>query len=238
MATNSMIPYSNPAGNNQTTPGAGTMAQAVPLPVTSPMNPTAAPAANPLIPNVIPGVSSTVPSAGSTAANQTNTQQQLTDIYGQGVGTDLTDLLGSIGGTNSTTLQEFEQSLVPQEATAKANLDASLGAAGVGGNSSVAAIGNANLQAQEFAATSNETAQLTQEGQQLESNILGQTEGAAEKEVASSGWDVFGQVIGDVGSLAGDVLGMGGITGAMGKFSSFGGGSVPTVPNSMFSSMN
>lgn len=238
MATNSMIPYSNPAGNNQTTPGAGTMAQAVSLPVTSSTNSTAASAANPLIPNVIPGVSSTVPSAGSTAANQTNTQQQLTDIYGQGVGTDLTNLLGSIGGTNSTTLQEFQQSLAPQEATAKANLNASLGAAGVGGNSSVAAIGNANLQAQEFAATSSETAQLTQEGQQLEANILGQTEGAAEKEVASSGWDVFGQVIGDVGSLAGDVLGMGGITGAMGKFGSFSSGSVPTVPNSMFDSMN
>ena len=212
MATNSMVPYSNPAGNNQTTPGAGAAAPTNVLPKvisgTGPaatLNPASVAAGNPLIPTST-AAAVNVPNAGSTMNNNPNTQQQLSDIYGSGVGTDLTNLLGSIGGTNSATLQEYNQSLAPQEAVASANLDASLGAGGVSSNSSVAALGQANLQAQETAAIAGEDANLTQSGQSLEASILTGTEQAASQEVASSGWDVFGQVLSGIGADAGGIM--------------------------------
>jgi hypothetical protein len=241
MATNSMVPYSNPAGNNQMTPpglmqGGSPGATGVVAP--TPTNPVLAQQQNPLVPagaapptgvvnpglnqggstgatrvvapstgTVVPGAvnSGTNPgsvfNAGSTTTNESATQTQESNIYGQGIGTDITNLLGSIGGTDSTTLQEYEQSLVPQEATAQANLNASLGAGGVSANSSVAALGDANLQAQETSAIAGETAQLTQSGQNLEASILTGQEQAAEQEVSESGWSVFGQVLGDIGGL-------------------------------------
>lgn len=240
MATNNMVPYSNPAGNNQMTPKIGGVpgtglnqggTPGGPIGVVVGATGTGVSLAqqNPLVPPTS-STTGTVPTAqvsqgdsfnaGSTSTNQQNTQNQLADIYGQGVGTDLTNLLSSIGGTDSATLQEFKQSLVPQEAKAQADLNASLGAAGVSANSSVAAIGDANLQAQETAAIAGETANLTQSGQSLEAQLLSGTEGAAIKEVASSGWDVFGQVLGDIGSAVGDVMGLGGITGGLGKIAS------------------
>lgn len=204
MATNSMVPYANAVGNNQTTPGAGagatkgTPTMPVPTPLTSP---TAAAAQNPLVPVGAGTPTIATPPIG-TATNATNTLNQETDIYGQGVGTDITNLLNSIGGTNSATLQEYGQSLAPQEASAKANLDASLGAGGVSANSSVAALGNANLQAQETATIAGEDASLTQSGQNLEAEILTGQQQQAAQEVSASGWNVFGQVAGDLGGLA------------------------------------
>jgi hypothetical protein len=222
MATNSMIPYSNPAGNNQTTPSSGVPAPIVNGSVPSggvgtTLNPTApgASSSNPLVPGspvnslptVVSGTPGTVPNAGSTSANASNTQAQLSDIYGSGVGTDISNLLGSIGGVDSATLQEYIASLAPQEATAQANLTASLGAGGVSANSSVAAIGEANLNAQETAAVAGESANLTQSGEQLEASILGTTEQAAEQQVSESGWTVFGDVLGAVGGDAAKVVG-------------------------------
>jgi hypothetical protein len=226
MATGSMVPYSNTAGNNQTTPGAGLQPKPVALPQISPLNPTGTVSSNPLVPTtatpvtqpgVPAGAAGGVFNAGSTSTNSQLSDKQLTDIYGKGIGGDLNNLLNSIGGTNSATLQEYEQSLVPQEATAQANLDASLGAGGVSANSSVAAIGNANLQSQETAAIAGETAQLTQSGQQLEANILTGTEQAAEQEVAQSGWDVFGEVMQGLGNLGGEVVGAAGKVGGFGE---------------------
>jgi hypothetical protein len=238
MATNSMVPYSNPAGNNQMTPGTGVAKpQAMTVPSAAPIGqPTNNIATNPLIPagagSSIGSLTSgqpagtNVPVAGlpssvnnpnvstSTAPGTTGAlSQQEVDIYGKGVGGDITNLLDSIGGTNSATLQEYNQSLAPQEATAQTNLDASLGAGGVSANSSVAALGNANLQAQNTAMVAGEDANLTQSGQNLEASILtGQQQNAA-AEVSASPWTDLGDVLGAVGNLGAATVGAAGKAG-------------------------
>jgi hypothetical protein len=135
-----------------------------------------------------------------------NLQTQLTDIYGQGVGASLFNLLNNMSGTDSTALQEYEQSLVPQEAAASANIGASLGASGVSGNSSVNAIAQSNLGAQETAAVAGEAEQLQMSQEQLTAQILEGTEGAASKEVSSSGWNVLGDVLQGVAGNTGSIL--------------------------------
>lgn len=223
MSTNSMIPYSNPQGNNQINSGlnqgsgtggalpiaVGATGGPVPIGATQGTTPVVAAAQNnPLVPvnGSVPAGAIGVSNAGSTSSNAVESNKQLTDIYGKGIGGDLNNLLNSIGGTNSATLQEFQQSLAPEEATAKANLDTSLGAGGVSANSSVAALGNANLQSQEMATVAGEDANLTQSGQNLEASILTGTEQAAEQEVAQSGWSVFGDVVGAIGQDAGGIM--------------------------------
>jgi hypothetical protein len=209
MATNNMVPYSNPAGNNQTTPGMSQPVSTLAMP--GALNPGTV-AANPFVPatatSAIPGAS-TVPTTGLASAASGSTSgalgNQLSDIYGTGVGGGLDALINSIGGVNSATLQDYAKSLVPQEAKAQANLNASLGAGGVGANSSVAALGDANLQAQETGMIAGEEANLLQSGQQLEASLLTGMEPAAAAETAESGWNVFGQVAGAVGNLAGDI---------------------------------
>jgi len=137
---------------------------------------------------------------------QNDLQKQLTDIYGKGTGGSLFSLLNNMSGTNSTILQEFIQSLVPQEAKASADVNASLGAEGVGANSSVNAIAQSNLKSQEFAAISGESANLTQNQEQLTAQILEGTSGASAKETASSGWQVFGDVLNSVATDAGSIM--------------------------------
>ncbi len=229
MATTT-VPASNVAGNNQTTPvanpvmktPAGTASGVVPG-AANPVAGTAPVQANPFMPvtptSVLPGgggPTASVPTAGGVINNPANTfgtsgalDKQLGDIYGKGVGGALGGLLQSIGGTNSATLQEFIKSLAPQEATAQANVDASLGASGVSPNSSVNALADANLQAQEFATISGESANLTQSGQNLEASMLGGMQNTAAQQVAQSGWNIFGQVLNagaNVASAAGTVL--------------------------------
>ena len=241
MATSSMVPYSNPAGKNQTSPsigvptsGAGATKTSGPMPVTSPIAVSGAGTSNPFIPapgaGTTPGVPSGVPMTGTTSvpnvggltdstANVSGTtgalQKQLTDIYGKGVGGALASLLSGMSGSDSKVLQEYIASLQPQFAKSQADLGASLGAGGVSPNSSVAALGEANLKAQEDALIAGESGQLTLGQEQLTSGILGSEQGAASKEVASSGWDVFGQVMGGLGNLAGSVISAGGEAGGL-----------------------
>lgn len=237
----SQIPFSNPGGNNQTSPGAGVKAGMGAFPVPSPVGPTVH---NPFVPPGVmppgPGLHTThpmatggvgaVPQAASTPFNagapgntsadngfitnnssykngENDLQKQLVDIYGKGVGGSLFSLLNSMSGTNSTVLQEYIKSLQPAEAAASANIGASLGAAGVSGNSSVNAIAQSNLQAQEFASIAGESAKLTMTQEELTAQLLSGTQGAASKEVASSAWTTFADVInnitGDIGNLAG-----------------------------------
>ena len=239
------------------TPGTGVAKpQAATVPTAAPISqPNGVAATNPFIPAGVgttvgamagPSAGTSVPSVGlaaaptpstSTAAGTTGAlSQQEVDIYGKGVGGQLTNLLDSIGGANSQTLQDFTASLQPQEATAAANLDASLGAGGVSANSSVAALGNANLQAQETAAIAGESGQLIQSGQNLDAQVLTGQQQQAAAEVSESPWSVLGSVLGDVGSIAGDVLGVGGIGSAISSMTGFGGtGSTPTATGSNFS---
>ena len=226
----SVIPASNPAGNNQTNPVNSMLPKASTGPATAiPGSPQQTPISNSFVPAAA-STSTTTPanqiaspaaaSSSTTSAQngyitptvsgtngQNNLQNQLEDIYGKGVGTSLYTLLNSMSGTNSTILQEFISSLAPQEATAKSNINASLGASGVSGNSSVNAIAQSNLQSQETAAVAGESASLTQNQESLTAQLLSGMEGSSAKEVATSGWSVFGDVMnnitGDVGNLLG-----------------------------------
>ncbi len=222
MSTGTMIPYSNPAGNNQTTP-VGVMPTGGPkLPGAVPTSALGASptATNPLVPfgstptgsvATVPGA--TVPNVGGLSTTGANVagdtgalSKQLIDIYGKGVGGSLESLLAGMSGTDSAILQQYIASLQPQEAKAQANVNASLGAGGVSANSSVAGIADASLQAQETAAIAGESANLTQSQEQLTAQILQGMQPAAQKEVATSNWSIFGDVMGAISQDAGAIL--------------------------------
>ena len=195
------IPFSNPAGKNQTNPspvvtGATTvMPGAVPntgqVPGAVTANPTVP--GSPLVTNAQDG-------------GQNALQKQLTDIYGQGVGNELQTILEGLGGTDSATYQQYVASLAPQIAQGSATLNSSLGASGVSANSSVGAIANANYQSGVIATESGADSQIMQQGLQDTIGIVTGTEGAAEQEVAQSGWSVFGKVAEGLGSVAGTTI--------------------------------
>ncbi|MDR3392445.1 MAG: hypothetical protein P4L77_12010 [Sulfuriferula sp.] len=246
MATSgAMVPYSNPAGNNQTTPKAVLPPSSVgsqnTVPVNNPLQPTQTATVNPFIPPAagtgagttqVPGAA-TVASPGAAGSDPNGAlYQQLTDIYGNGEGAALNNLLGSIGGVDSATLQQYIASLQPQFAKAGASLQSSLGAAGVSANSSVNAIGQANLQGEEQSAIAGESAKLLQSGQNLEAQILeGIAPTAAQQVADSSPLNMIGSILGDVGSVASDFLGLGSITGGIGKLASSFGGAAGAVPS-------
>jgi hypothetical protein len=229
MATNNMVPYSNPAGNNQTTPKTGGTMQSI-IGKGIPGSPTTPTGSNPLVPSApnLGGVNtaqasttgSAVPATSTSASSSTNgfitnannpngqnaLQKQLDDIYGSGVGGSLYSLLNGMSGTDSTILQEYIQSLQPQMATAQANTNAALGAGGVSANSSVAAIADSNLQSQETAAVAGESANLTQSQEQLTASLLSGMENKAAAETATSAWSTLGNVVGDISQDVGAVI--------------------------------
>ena len=240
MATNSMVPYSNPAGKNQTSPSvlasnAGTTPH---VPTATPLDPTQAAQANPLIPvsGTVPTTSgaSTTPAVPQVMQTDPGLYQQLQDIYGA-AGNSLYDFMQKIGGVDSKTLQDYITSLQPQFAKSEANLHSSLGAGGVSANSSVTALGEADLQSQENALIADESAKLLQSQEGLQANLLTGVLPSAEKQVAdSSGWNTFAQILNAVGGVAGSVMGLGDLTGGMsGLFSKS--ANAATVPTSKVS---
>lgn len=260
MATSSMIPYSNPAGSNQTNPsipvgGAGTSLAGAGIPRTNPTNPLATPQANPLIPSVSASaapttaapisaspVTATSPGTAQLSAVPTSLQtgdttglyQQLQDIYGA-TGNSIYDFMQSISGVNSQTLNDYIKSLQPQFAQSGANLRASLGAGGVGANSSTAALGLANLGAQETGMIAGEQANLLQSQESLEAKMLMDIAPTAQQQVtdaAAAPWNMVSSILGDAGSIASLFMGMPGLGAAKGLSSAFGGASAATVPSS------
>jgi hypothetical protein len=228
------IPFSNPAGNNQTNPVSSMLPKPTggPAGVVSPITNPGAVQNNPYspvhgapltgsapgqIPSTgqggvtgpsIPNVGGLTTTGQNVAGDTGGLNKQLTDIWGKGVGGALSSLLEGMSGTDSQILQEYIASLQPQMAKAQSNTNAALGAGGVSANSSVAAIADSNLQAQESSAIAGESANLTQSQEQLTAQILTGMQGAAQKEVATSGWSVFGdvmdQITGDIGNLLPD----------------------------------
>jgi hypothetical protein len=198
-------------GNNPATSGTtGIGASSVPgSPSATPQG--IMPSGSPQAPQGTQGVPASGPQnsfiTSGTDAGQNALSKQLDDIYGQGVGGSLFTLLNNMSGTNSAVLQEYIQSLIPQEATAQANTNAALGAGGVSANSSVAAIADSNLQSQEFSAIASESANLTQSQEQLTAQILSGTEGAAVSQVAASPLNVFGEVMSSLGQDASQAAG-------------------------------
>ena len=209
MATNSMVPYSNPAGNNQTTSTSGIAKNTLALPgATSPIAAaTGASTANPLVPaTATTGAAPTVPSA---AVGDSSSSSEINDIFGGGVGGDINSFLGSVSGTNSVVLQDYIKSLQPQMATAQAQTNTALGAGGVSANSSVAAIADANLNAQETASIANESASLTESGLGMEESMIQGMEAPAENYTAEQSmmpWEIAGGAIGALGNVAGATI--------------------------------
>jgi hypothetical protein len=204
MATNSMVPYSNPQGNNQTNPGAGgaksTLASSQTLPgATSTLaSATGASTANPLVPAT---ATATVPSAA-----MGDSDYELSKIFGSGVGGDINSFLGSVGGTNSVVLQDYIKSLQPQMATAQAQTNAALGAGGVSANSSVAGIADANLQAQEMASIAGESANLTESGLQMQESMIQGIAAPVENYTAQEQMEPF-EILGAGIEAAGNIAG-------------------------------
>ena len=213
MATNSMVPYSNPQGNNQTNPGAGgvksTLASSQTLPgATSTLaSATGASTANPLVPAT--ATTGAVPAATTSNSINSASSSEIDSIFGSGVGGDVNSFLDSISGTNSVVLQDYIKSLQPQMATAQAQTNAALGAGGVSANSSVAGIADANLQAQETASIAGESAQLTESGLQMQESMIQGMEAPAENYTAEQSmmpWEIAGAGIGAAGNVIKSII--------------------------------
>ena len=207
MATNNMVPYSNPQGNNQTNPGAGGVASAaLPLPGATPATATnAAATANPLVPATATTGAAPAAATVPAAINSSNSNGEINDIFGSGVGGDINSFLGSVSGTNSVVLQDYVKSLQPQMAQAQAQTNAALGAGGVSANSSVAAIADADLQAQETASIAGESASLTETGMQMQEGMIQGMEAPAENytmEQAMMPYEILGAGMGAIGNIA------------------------------------
>jgi hypothetical protein len=249
MATGT-IPFSNPAGNNQMSPLSKMSMPGAGMPSKNPIpgSPTVAgaPQKGGATPYAVPstvtsGLQPAAPGAvqpansaqngfitNSQDAGQNALQKQLTDIYGQGTGGSLFSLLNSMSGTDSQVLQEYIQSLQPQQKQAQAGVNAALGAGGVSANSSVAALADSNLQSNEFSAIAGQSANLTKSQEDLTAQVLEGTEGASAKEVATSDWSIFGDVMNSVSQDAGAFVGAATGMGALGSIIPGSGGGSPT----------
>ena len=172
---------------------------------------TSASTSNPLVPAT---ASTTVPT-GATATSvappitSTSTAGELSGIFGSGVSGMVGTYLSSLGGTDSAVLQEYISSLQPQMASAQAQTNAALGAGGVSADSSVAAIADANLQAQEQASIAGESAALTQNAEQIEASMIQSMLGPAENYQNAQSmmpWELAGSIIGAGGNIAAAAL--------------------------------
>jgi len=207
----------NPGGSNQTSPGVsagrgvspGMSATPIFTPAggmtgsTNPYTTTLPTGAGSFSPTA--GITSTLP--GTDPTQQMNLTKQLTDIYGKGVGGQEAALFSGMGGTNSAAFQAYLQSMAPVNAAQMANLKQQEGAAGISGNSSVDAIAASNLLAQQNAQAAGVNSQMIMQNQQNQLGLLHGMQGDAASEVASSGWDVFGNVLNTIGQVGGEVLG-------------------------------
>lgn len=219
------VPYGNPAGANQANPAlqstslsgatAPMGASTVPAPIPGGSTPTST---NPyMIGSPTPATTGAVPGAAIDQATQQqmNQSKQWTDIYGKGTGGAIASEYQGMQGANSAAYQAYLASMAPTWAAQQATYGQGMGAGGVSPNSTVNAIGLSNLLANQAATASGVDASMIMQNQTQRLNLLQGMEGASAQEVASSGWDVFGKVVGEVGSLAGDVMGMGGAVGGL-----------------------
>lgn len=237
---------SNLANNNVKSANAGI--QNLGLPVmnnqgTPSVTPTAAGGAtNPYAASPLLGTPG-APSSGVAAAgmpvspisgvNEGNLNKQLTDTFGKGEGSLLSSEISNLGSTDSTYMQAYEKSMAPVNAENLATLNTTLSNEGVSGNSSAAAIANADFQT---GITANEGLQAEQLQQTQIQDLLSLTtglEGPSAEEVSSGGFlNDFGAIAGDVGSIlhgGAGVSNLGSNIGAAAKSISGSSGDVPTL---------
>jgi hypothetical protein len=148
------------------------------------------------VPIVNQGVGGAIP-----VSQQQASQHQLTNVFGAGVGGDISSTINNLGSTDSTYMQAYQAAMAQPNAENLATLNTTLGNSGVGANSSTAAIANADFQT---GVTSQEGLQEQQLQQTDEQNLIGlltSTEAAANKQASTS-------VVGDIGDTLTTIAGM------------------------------
>lgn len=208
-----------PGGSQNTNPLGGsvfnTLAQISPTVATLPSYP----GTGVTIPGGVAGAGTTPTTAGggfttgnvnpNAATTQAGSKTMLGDFqqtYGQGTGTAIANVLGSLGTTTSSAEQLMLQ---PTEMAANmqlANIQAGQAAAGVSADSSTAALTAAGLGGQESAAIAGEMGTI---GLNEEQMLLGALTGEGTKHGSDvSGWQQFGDVMQGIGNAAMGVAGL------------------------------
>jgi hypothetical protein len=138
-----------------------------------------------------------------TGQQQSNVTKQLTDTYGKGEGALLGSEISNLGSSDNSYMQAYTAAMAPQNAENLSSLNTTLGNEGVSGNSSTAAIADADFNSNVTSQEGLQEAQLQQTSQQ---DLLGLTsglEGQSAAEVSSGGF------LNDLGSIAGSVAELG-----------------------------
>jgi len=154
---------------------------------------------------------------------QQQLQKQLIDIYGKGTGGQLANLINNLGSNDSQYMQAYQTAMAKVQAEGLSTIGTSLGNAGISSDSSTSAIEKGSYLSGLGAQAGMQEMQLLQQETGLKANLLAGTENKAAQEVGTSWMDTAGQVLGLVGGVAADAMGMGGIPG-MG-----GGGGAPML---------
>lgn len=143
---------------------------------------------------------------GLTTQQQQQVTKQLKDIYGKGEGSLLGSLLNNLGSNNSSYMQAYTQAMAKQNQEGFNTLQTAQGNAGIGADSSTAAIADSNY-------WSGVTAQEGLQEQQLQMAQIQDTMGlvtgmehASQQEVSSGGWlNTISQLVGAGTSVANTV---------------------------------
>lgn len=151
------------------------------------------------------GVSITTGEGGLTGSvnptGEVDTLNQLQNQYGAGIGGTIASTLENLGSNNSSYMQAYEQSLAQPTAENLATLNTTLGNEGASGNSSAAAIANADYLSGVTAQEGLQSQQLEQSDIGEEVGLLGSLEGVANKNQSTS-------VVGDIGDVFSTIAGM------------------------------
>ena len=201
-----MTPVGNAGGSNLPGP---TGIQDIAQPAMPGANPTvnsgAVPTVNPIYQSPVSSSGTLVNQGGVGGAipvsQQTASQKQLDNVFGKGIGGDISSVINNLGSNDSTYMQAYTAAMAPQNAENLATLNTTLGNSGISANSSTAAIANADFQSQ---VTSQEGLQEQQLQQLDEQNLIGlltSTEGPANKQASTS-------VVGDIGATLSTIAGM------------------------------
>lgn len=149
---------------------------------------------------IIAGVPSTTLGTSPIAGvNNVDLNKQLTDTFGKGEGSLLSSEISNLGSDDSSYMKAYEDAMAQPNAENLTTLNTTLGNEGVSGNSSTAAIANADFQT---GITSQEGLQEQQLEQTQIQDLLSLTEGLqgpSAEEVSSGGF------LNDLGAIAGDV---------------------------------
>lgn len=215
--------------------GFGTPATSTPVPIASPqtpLNPNAGSSTTPGTPASGSPVSNPI-TANYTPQQQQQLQKQLIDIYGKGEGGLLFGLINGMGAQNNAYMTAYEKAMAPVNAENLATLNTTLGNSGIGANSSIFGIANADFEANVTAQEGLQEQQLVQQDQQDLINITESMQNAAIKEVSTSWLSDLGDVLTGIG---GAIPGIGGLIKGIGgaiSHPSNGGNSTSSSPSSV-----